>query len=169
MAIKITASIGTDRGITEQAYLRIADYQISKSGWASLRLELYQSEADAKQTGAGIHGSMMNQARNQQIGESLWVPLTKEIEEVVIEKQIVPVEVSVEVPRPGEPDADGNPTTITTTETRIEMQEKEVEVTYKKVVPDLSPVKEADVFVFGYAKLKEKMIELFGADSVVDC
>jgi hypothetical protein len=169
MAIKITAALGTDRGITKEAYLRIADYQISKSGWASLRLELYQSEADAKHAGAGIHGSMINQARNQQIGESLWVPLTKEIEEVVVEKQMVPVEVSVEVSRPGEPDADGNPTTITTTETRTEMQEKEVEVTYKKVVPDLSPVKEADVFVFGYSKLKEKMIELFGKDSVVDC
>lgn len=169
MAIKITVPIGTDRGITEEAYLRIADYQISKSGWASLRLELYQSEADAKHMSAGMHGSMMNQARNQQIGDNLWVALTKEVEEVVMEKQMVPVEVSVEVSRPGEPDEEGNPTTVTVTETQTQMQEKEVAVTYKRVVPDLSPIKDADIFVFGYTKLKEKMIELFGEDSVEDC
>lgn len=169
MAIKITAQLGTDKGITDEAYLRIADYQISKTGSASFRLELYQNEAEAKPTNTGIHGSMMNQARNQQIGETLWIPLTKEIEEVVMEKRMVPVEVSVEVSRPGPVDEEGNPTTVTVTETQMQMQEKEVAVTYKKVVPDLSPVKDVDIFVFGYSKLKEKMVDLFGEDSVEDC
>jgi len=169
MALKITAQIGTDKGITDEAYLRIADYQISKNGFANFRLELYQTEADAKQNGAGMYGSMLNQARNQQIGETYMVMLTKEIEEVVVEKQRVPVEITEEVTHAGPLDEEGNSTMITSTQTRIEMQEQDVEVIYKKTVPDLSPLKETDVFTFAYGKLKAKLIELFGADSVVDC
>jgi len=47
MALKITTQIGTDKGITSEAYVRIADYQISKYGSANFRIELFQSEADA--------------------------------------------------------------------------------------------------------------------------
>lgn len=169
MALKITTQIGTDKGITDEAYVRIADYQISKSGTAVLRLELYQSEADAKQSGSGMYGSMVNLARNQQIGETLWVPLTKEVEEVVLEKQMVPVEITEEVTHTGPIGEDGDPTTVTTTQTRIEMQEKEVSVTYKKTVPDLSPVEDTNIFSFGYTKLKAKLVDLFGEDSVEDC
>lgn len=169
MGIKITSQIGTDKGITDEAYIRIADYQISKNGSAALRLELYQSESDAKQPGAGMYGSMHAQARNQQIGETLWVALTKEVEEIVIEKQMVPVEITEEVTHTGPIDGEGTPTTVTLTQTRIEMQEKEVEVVYKRTVPDLSPVADTNIFAFGYAKLKAKLVDLFGEDSVEDC
>lgn len=169
MALKITCQIGTDKGITDEAYIRIADYQIFKNGSAILRLELYQSEANAKQPGVGMYGSMQAIARNQQIGETLWVPLTKEVEEVVVEKQMVPVEITEEVTHTGPLDEEGNPSTVTVTQTRIEMQEKEVEVVYKKTVPDLSPVEDTNIFAFGYAKLKAKLIDLFGEDSVEDC
>jgi len=47
MALKITTQIGTDKGITSEAYVRIADYQISKYGSANFRIELFQSEEDA--------------------------------------------------------------------------------------------------------------------------
>ena len=46
MALKITTQIGTDKGITSEAYVRIADYQISKYGSANFRIELFQSEED---------------------------------------------------------------------------------------------------------------------------
>jgi len=169
MALKITAQIGTDKGITSEAYVRIADYQISKYGSANFRIELFQSQADAtpSATYPGMGGGI---ARNQQIGESLYVALTKQVEETITVKRMVPVEVEVEVEVPGpDVDADGNPVTVTVTRTRTEMQEQDVEETITKTVPDLSSAEGIDVFEFGYSHLKMKLEGLFGADNVVDC
>ena len=169
MALKITSQIGTDKGITSEAYVRIADYQISKSGSANFRIEIYQSQADVPVVGAAMPAPMGASARNQQIGDNLWVALTKEIDVTVTEKRMVPVQIQEEVQVPGPVDEDGNPTTVTQTVTRTEMQEQDVEVTYKRTVPDLSSAEDVDIFAFGYGKLKAKLVELFGAANVVDC
>ena len=47
MALKITTQIGTDKGITAEAYVRITNYQLNKFGSASFQIEIFQSEADA--------------------------------------------------------------------------------------------------------------------------
>jgi hypothetical protein len=168
MALKITTQIGTDKGITSEAYVRIADYQISKYGSANFRIELFQSQEDATPASSypGMGGGT---ARNQQIGESLYVALTKQVEETITVKRMVPVQVEVEIEVPGTPDADGNPTTTTTTTTRTEMQEQDVEETITKTVPDLVSAEGVDVFEFGYGHLKAKLEGLFGAANVVDC
>jgi len=168
MALKITAQIGTDKGITSEAYVRIADYQISKYGSANFRLELFQSEADVASPGApGIYPGMGGGlARNQQVGESLYVAMTKQVEEVITVKRMVPVETTEEVSVPS-PVEGGEPTTQTVT--RNIMQEQDVEETITKTVPDLSSAEGIDVFEFGYAHLKTKLEGLFGADNVVDC
>ena len=168
MAIKITAQIGTDKGITSQAYVRIADYQISKYGSANFRLELFQSEEDVASPGApGIYPGMGGgMARNQQIGDSLYVAMTKQVEETITVKRMVSVETTEEVTVPPAT-ADGEPTTQTVT--RNIMQEQDVEETITKTVPDLSSAEGIDVFEFGYAHLKTKLEGLFGADKVVDC
>lgn len=168
MAIKITAQIGTDKGITSEAYVRIADYQISKYGSANFRLELFQSEEDVASPGApGIYPGMGGgMARNQQIGDSLYVAMTKQVEETITVKRMVSVETTEEVTVPPTT-ADGQPTTQTVT--RNIMQEQDVEETITKTVPDLSSAEGIDVFEFGYAHLKTKLEGLFGADKVVDC
>ena len=168
MAIKITAQIGTDKGITSEAYVRIADYQISKYGSANFRLELFQSEEDVASPGApGIYPGMGGgMARNQQIGDSLYVAMTKQVEETITVKRMVSVETTEEVTVPPTT-ADGQPTTQTVT--RNIMQEQDVEETITKTVPDLSSAEGIDVFEFGYAHLKTKLESLFGADKVVDC
>lgn len=167
MALKITSQIGTDRGITSEAYVRIADYQVSKYGSANFRIELYQSQDDVVVPGTypALNMSGTGPARNQQIGESLYVAMTKEVTETVTVTRMVPVEVEEEVP--GTPDADGNPTTIT--RTRTEMQEQDVEETVTKTVPDMSGAEGVDIFAFGYGKLKAKLQDLFGEANVVDC
>ena len=167
MALKITSQIGTDRGITSEAYVRIADYQVSKYGSANFRIELYQSQDDVVFPGTypGPNMSGTGPARNQQIGESLYVAMTKQVTETVTVRRMVPVEVEEEVS--GTPDADGNPTTIT--RTRTEMQEQDVEETVTKTVPDMSGAEGVDIFAFGYGKLKAKLQELFGEANVVDC
>jgi len=96
--------------------------------------------------------------------------MTKQVEETIIVKRMVPVQVEFEeevtVPATEE---GGEPTTQTVTRTRIEMQEQDVEETITKTVPDLSTAEGIDIFEFGYAHLKTKLEGLFGAANVVDC
>jgi len=167
MALKITTQIGTDKGITSEAYIRIADYQISKYGSANFRIEIYQSQADLTPTsGVGYPAAYGGTARNQQIGESLYVPMTKEVTETITVKRMVPVETTEEVTVPAAEEG-GEPTTQTVTRHSMEEQDVEQEVT--KTVPDMSGAEEIDIFAFGYGKLKAKLDELFGAEHVIDC
>jgi hypothetical protein len=167
MALKITSQIGTDKGITSEAYVRIADYQISKYGSANFRIELFQTQEDAvsNQPYPGMGGGV---ARNQQIGETLYVSLTKQVEETNTVKRLVPVEVEF-TEEVTAPNAEGVSETTTVTRTRIDMQEQDVQETITKTVPDLSSAEGKDVFEFGYSHLKAKLEGLFGADNVVDC
>jgi hypothetical protein len=168
MALKVTTQIGTDKGITSEAYVRIADYQISKYGSANFRIEIFQSEEDA--TPSSMYLGMSNgTARNQQIGDSLYVNLTKQVEETITVKRMVPVQVEVEQEVAGPLDEEGNPTSTTVIRTITEMQEQDVEETITKTVPDLSSAESVDVFAFGYGHLKTKLKDLFGLDNVVDC
>jgi hypothetical protein len=168
MALKITTQIGTDKGITSEAYVRIADYQISKYGSANFRIELFQSQDDATPA-TSYPGMGGGTARNQQIGESLYVALTQQVEETITVRRMAPVQVEFEEEVAGPLDADGNPTSTTVTRTRTEMQEQDVEETITKTVPDLSSAEDVDVFEFGYGHLKAKLEGLFGAANVVDC
>lgn len=109
-------------------------------------------------------------ARNQQIGESLYVAMTKQVTETVTVKRMVPVQVEFEeevtVPAAEE---GGESTTQTVTRIRTEMQEQDVEETVTKTVPDMSGAEGVDIFAFGYGKLKAKLQDLFGEANVVDC
>ena len=167
MALKITTQIGTDKGITSEAYIRIADYQISKYGSANFRIEIYQSQADlTPASGTGYPGPFSGVARNQQIGESLYVPMIKEVTETITVKRMVPVEVTEEVTTPSAEEG-GEPTVQTVT--RLTTEEQDVEETITKTVPDMSGAEEIDIFAFGYGKLKAKLDDLFGAENVIDC
>ena len=157
MALKITTPLGTDRGITCEAYVRIADYQVSKYGSANFRVELFLNQEDTVATDRPMWGG--GQARNQQIGESVGVQMTKEVEATRTVQQRVEVLVAEVLDSEGE--------IVTPASRTWEMQD--VEETYMKTVPDMSPLEDGTIFAFGYAKLKDKLVELFGAENVVDC
>ena len=144
MALKITTQIGTDRGITNEAYIRISDYQISKpAASATFRIEIYQSQPEEGEiTGFG------SSSKNQQIGDALYVSFMKPVETTVTGTRIVYV---------GDTPEDKQPVEESYTETVI-VQEL-----------DLSEVEASNIFAFGYVKLKVKLQELFGAGNVVDC
>lgn len=152
MALKITTQIGTDKGITSEAYVRIADYQVLKSGSANFRIELFQSEAD-KPSSNGTTPIFGSQSRNQQIGEILWVVMTKEVESTRTVKKQVEVDVVATEEFPAHK-------TWTT---------QDVEETYMVAVPDLSALEEGTIFQFGYSHLRNKLEGLFGAENVIDC
>lgn len=152
MALKITAQIGTDKGITSEAYVRIADYQVSKNGSANFRIELFQSEED-KTSHNGNTPMYGTQARNQQIGENLWVALTKEVEATRTVQR--PLEIDVEA--------------TDTVPAHKTWSTQNVDETYTITVPDLTPLEDGTIFDFAYGKLKTKLVGLFGAENVVDC
>ncbi len=171
MALKITAQIGTDQGITSEAYVRISTYQINKTGSAYFGLQLFQSQSDVPAASADGPSVMVSgSARNAQIGDTLIVPMKKTISVTTTEKRMVPEEkqITEEIIVPPAEEG-GEPTTNTVTRTVTELVEKDVEVTTDKVVPDLSAAEDVDIFEFAYGKLKEKLAELFGAENVVDC
>jgi hypothetical protein len=160
MALKITKSIGTNRGITQNAYVRIADYQISKFGSANFRIQLFMDEAAAKES----NSMMGSQAQNIEIGESLSVSLMKEVEETYTYTQTVQEEKDVVKTYTNEAGEE-----ISETVKEMVPVEKEMTGTRKSMVVDLSPVQGVDIFTFGYAKLKEKLVSLYGATKVEDC
>jgi hypothetical protein len=160
MALKITKSIGTNRGITQNAYVRIADYQISKFGSANFRIQLFMDEAAAKES----NSMMGSQAQNIEIGESLSVSLMSEVEETYTYTQTVQEEKDVVKTYTNEAGEE-----ISETVKEMVPVEKEMTGTRKSMVVDLSSVQGVDIFTFGYAKLKEKLVSLYGATKVEDC
>jgi hypothetical protein len=143
MALKITSQIGTDKGITSEAYVRISNYNLTKFGSANFQVEIFQSEEDATPTANGMPGMMVGLARNQQIGDNIYVQLNKQEER------------TVSYPVPGV-DAEGN-----AFPDRVE--------TITVSVPDLSSAEGVDIFAFGYSHLKAKLVDLFGEENIVDC
>lgn len=169
MALKITTQIGTDQGITSEAYVRITNYELNKFGSANFRIELFQSESDIQTTGEfGARGYGIP-ARNQQIGEYLYVPLTKQVETTLTKTRFVSVPVVTPTEQPGPIDEEGNPTTVTVDVTVFVSQEEEYEETVVNTVTDLSSAEDVDIFTFGYSHLKAKLVDLFGEENVVDC
>jgi hypothetical protein len=172
MALKITSEIGTDQGITSEAYVRIVNYNINKTGSANFALQIFNSEAEATafSVGSPLVGTFQNGiAKNVQIGEQFNIALTKEVTETITVQRSVPTEVEVteEVIVPG---VDGEePTTEMITKTVIQSVLTDVEETKVSTVPDLSSLAQVDIFTFAYGKLKEKLEIAFGEGSIVDC
>ena len=167
MALKITKSIGTDKGITNEAYVRIADYQISKSGNANFRIQLYLSEADATPSSSiGPVGG--DQARNQAIGEYLSISLTKQVEETKTRTMMRPVEKDVTRTRTIT-NEEGEEVSEEYTAKEFVTEEVTEEYTVTNTVPDLSSAEGIDIFAFGYGHLKAKLVSLFSASKVEDC
>lgn len=171
MALKILQTIGCDQGITSEAYLRIADYNLSKNGCsANFRLQLFLSEADAKPALKAMPYNPGNpEAKCQLIGDYLFQSFFKQIEIDATCTRKVAKEVEKEETITITDPVTGETTTTTQTITVIEYVDEEYPCKEIITVCDLTPVETENIFVFGYTKLKEKMIEIFGAENVVDC
>ena len=159
MALKITTQIGTDKGITSEAYVRISEYQVSKYGSAIFKIEVFQSESEKESFNVYKSPLQSNSSRNQQIGESLFVSLMVSEEAT----RTVNKAVSVTYPAIGVEGKDGYVPEHT------EVENQDVVETYQISVPDLSPFESGTIFEFAYTKLKEKLVGLFGAEHVIDC
>jgi hypothetical protein len=149
MAVKITTNIGTDLGITNEAYVRIADYNLSKNGGGSnFRLEIFQSQEDSSTSAGPMTTGRV--ARNQQIGETLYVSFWK-----TVETQVTKTRPVMSMGTSGESSSEPG------------MEEYQETVTTQEL--DFSAAEATNIFAFGYSELKKKLKTLFGDSNVVDC
>jgi len=167
MALKITKKIGTDQGITSEAYVRIVNYNINKNGIANFALQTFSSQNDVPALISNTPGAI-GTVRNNAIGDTFQVFLQKEVEEKYMVTKPVQKEVEIEQVI-STTDADGNPTTETVTQKVMQTVLEEVEEIRVALVPDLTLLEGKDIFQFAYGKLKEKLVAEFGASYVKDC
>jgi hypothetical protein len=168
MAIKITTPLGTNQGITNEAYVRISSYEINKYGSATFRLELFQNEAAAKfdQVSPGMY-HQGQQAMNQQIGSYLSIPLQKQV--TLNQLKTVLEEKPIYVDDLDKPIPDTDPVAYEQKLVRTEHVQVERMVPVQLDEPDISQVIAEGFTVFGYRKLREKLEALFPAASLIDC
>lgn len=154
MGLKINATIGTNMGITKEAYIRIVDYNFSKNGNANFRTELFQKQEDA--TSSPMMGGW--QAQNQEIGNSVSISLTKEVTETIKVKRMIPVQKEVTTIIDG----------VETKSIQPKIEEQEIEETITKTVPDLSQLVGKDIFEMGYTALKKHLSKIYSEESIID-
>ncbi len=167
MALKITKKIGTDQGITSEAYVRIVNYNINKNGIANFALQTFSSQNDVPALISNTPGAI-GTVRNNAIGDTFQIFLQKEVEEKYMVTKPVQKEVEIEQVI-STTDADGNPTTETVTQKVMQTVLEEIEEIRVALVPDLTLLEGKDIFQFAYGKLKEKLVAEFGASYVKDC
>jgi len=164
MALKITTQIGTNRGLTSEAYIRIFRYEVSKLGFMNCWLQVYQSEADANQPAGET--PIYKESVSLEIGSTCKIPLVDTLTRTVKKQQLVDYKETIKVPIL---DENRQPTGQVEDKevTRKRPMEVDVEETYE--VPNLSLIEGQDIFEYGYTKLKEKLVTLYGAENIVDC
>lgn len=162
MALKITTQIGTNRGLTSEAYVRIFRYEVSKLGFLNCWLQIYQNEADANQPAGET--PIYKESVSFEIGSTCKIPLVDTLTRTVTKTQLVEYQDTVKVPVYVDAVQTGVEDKVVT---RKRPAEVDVEETYE--VPNLSLIEGQDIFVYSYAKLKEKLVSLYGAENIVDC
>ena len=168
MALKITTQIGTNKGITSEAYVRISKYTIDKAGYGKFNLQIFQREEDATPSltsDVNIPSPNM-EAKSAQIGEFMHVKLLKTVTTTVRKNMPTRITEVIQVPVL---DENRQPTGQTQDRevTRTVLQEQDVDVDTE--VPDMTSAIGQDIFEFGYTKLKEELSAVFGAENIVDC
>jgi hypothetical protein len=154
MAFKINKTILTDKGETNEAYVRFSKYEIDKIGEALFYIEIFLSDREVLEPVAGIFNP--NACKNDQIGQSIRVSLKKTI---MVD---APSKRTIETQIPAVLDEDG--TIIAPA--RKEYTEKDVVDTVQKTVPDMTPLTNGTIFEYAYEKLRQKLVSLYGEEYI---
>ena len=160
MALKITKQIGTNQGITSEAYVRIEQYTIDKAnGNLNINTSMYLNEetaVSASRTEYNVWNSPMmgmSTAQNVNYPMGYSFPLTSSV--TTTEPTYAP-SYSVEPPVSG---SAGVVTTIMITGS--------MDVT--KYLIDLSAIHDNNIFAVAYPLLKTQLEAIAGSGKVVDC
>lgn len=161
MALRILTPIGTDRGLVDNAYVRIGEYRISKTGECVFEIHIYKSKNDAIIADSNI--ATIGKANDltcfsYEIGKELKVDLGREI--------VKTVTVPKEIPYTEKVTKTIGTRSYEVTENRITSSLHSFETRLK--VPDWTVLENNNIFEFGYSELKDKLSTLFGSENIVD-
>jgi|LakMenE01Jun11ns_1017448.scaffolds.fasta_scaffold9895529_2 hypothetical protein len=154
MAFKINKTILTDKGETNEAYVRFSKYEIDKIGEALFYIEIFLSDREVLEPVAGIFNS--NACKNDQIGQAIRVSLKKTIMVDAPSKRTVETEI------PAVLDEDG----AIITPARKQYTEEDVVDRVEKAIPDMTPLTNGTIFEYAYEQLRQKLISLYGEDFI---
>jgi hypothetical protein len=165
MALTINTPIGTDRGLTNNAYVRINEYRVLKTGECIFDIHIYKSKEDAIIADSNIatYGKSNHlTCMSLEIGKELRVDLSREIVKTVT----IPTETPTTAIVTKTIGSGDRMKSYTVTENSIEMQSRTFETTLK--VADWTTLENHNIFEFGYAMLKDKLVQLYGDENVID-
>ena len=172
MAIRITKQIGTDQGITDEAYLRIEGYEFHKQGGIlTVKVSMYLNEeaadadVSAEYTGTIRPSLDIKTAKNNTIPTDFSFPLTASI--VTTEERVV-TEDAVRTVTFQEMDDDGN---VISSGSREENYVKSVtkSIDVVKNVIDIAPITGSSIFEFAYPMVAAKLGEIVGSEYIENC
>ena len=167
MALKINTLIGTNKGISNKAYIRIATYQISKAGFLRANLEIFMDEEHSKLPESEIVTKNLR-CFNAQIDDNIIIPLGRLDKKLIkVRKPKTTIEEVTETSYVK--DDEGKTQVITKTVPKHITREVEAEEEISVKVPYIDLLKNVDVFEFAYKALKEKLTELYGEGNIEDC
>ena len=100
MAFKINKTILTDKGETNEAYVRFSRYDVQKNGDVTFFIEMFMSQREVLD--AMPTPNNPNACKNAAIGDIIYIDMKKKVK--ILTKNKITTEVLV----PEEKDADGN-------------------------------------------------------------
>lgn len=165
MALIVNTPIGTDRGLATNAYIRINEYRVLKTGECIFDVHIYKTKEDAviADSNVGTYGKANHlTCMSLEIGKEVRVDLSREIVKTVTVPKEKPT-TAIVTKTIGSGD---RMKTYTVTENTIEIEDHTYETTLK--VADWTTMEAHNIFEFGYAILKDKLVQLYGEENVVD-
>ena len=170
MALTINKTIGTNRGITDNAYVRIEKFEVdSYTGVIKVYPTLYMNyEAASSASKFEFNEYSPVQTREQfgcstiDFSDSYKFYLTSSIEKTrevsVTQETSSSNEIQV-------PDGTGSRTEVVWS---TQISESLVEETYEQPIVDISAITGSTIYEFAYPLLKYELKQVFGSDSVDD-
>lgn len=171
MGLVINTQIGTDRGITDEGYIRIESFDMDRrKGDMIVRTKLFLSEAEASETATPKYdelGAGMNEgdyAKNVNIPEYYRFPMTSS---AMFTRSL---DVNVDVSESYEqevPSLDGSGSEVITKWRYTTELRPQIEY-YTASVVDFSPITGSTIYEFAYPLIKYKLEQSFGEGNIVD-
>lgn len=165
MALIVNTPIGTDRGLANNAYIRINEYRVVKTGECIFDIHIYKTKEEAviADSNIGTYGKANHlTCMSLEIGKEIRVDLSREIVKTVTVPKETPT-TAIVTKTIGSGD---RMKSYTVSESTIEMQNHTYETTLK--VPDWTTMEAHNIFEFGYSMLKDRLVKLYGEENVVD-
>ncbi len=161
MALRVTTPIGTDRGLIQNAYIRIGEYRVLKTGECIFDVHIYKNQEDAilaDSNMATIGKANERTCFSLEIGKEVRIDLGREIVKTVT----VPKEIPMTVKRTRTIGSHSYEVTENMITSSLHTFETKIKV------PNWSALQNNNIFAFGYAVLKDRLVELYGVENIID-